>query len=163
MAPQRTRPSSLAAGSNGHKTDIVLPMNQPYMGQIVSGVKTYEFRKYHISKAVKRVWFYVTAPESRITHICEIAEARTRKTGDEPLPLDGLGNKEYNERHPDWNGYDFAYEILSVYELKEPIALEAMKRTHGFKGAPRGLVYATLGMIKDFPLKDQKTVIQRHA
>jgi hypothetical protein len=72
--------------------------------------------------------------------------------------LNGLGNKEFNERHVDWEGYDFAYEILSVYELKDPITLDILRERCGWKGASRGLVYASAEMRNDFPLKDQKIV-----
>jgi predicted transcriptional regulator len=136
-------------------------MNQPYMGQIVSGLKTFEFRKYRIAENVQRVWFYVTAPESRISHVCDIDAARTRTEGDEPLPLNGLGNKEFNERHPDWNGYDYAYEIKAVYQLTLPLGLKVMKEKYGWKGAPRGLVYVTPEMAEAFPLEEQIKVLPK--
>lgn len=46
-----------------------------------------------------------------------------------------------NARHPDWDGYDYAYKILSVWELREHIPLKTMRTKYGFKAAPRGLVY----------------------
>jgi predicted transcriptional regulator len=161
MTPPRRNLPSVKRKSKAKPTpkparaDIFLPMNQPYMSQIVSGIKNFEFRKYRISGAVKRIWFFVTAPESRISHVCEIGAARTRTADDEPLPLPGLGNKEFNERHPDWNGYDYAYEILSVRALKTPLALDDMKKRYGWKGAPRGLVYVVPDMIRDVPLDEQ--------
>jgi hypothetical protein len=123
------------------RTDIILPMQDPYMGQIVNGSKNYEFRKYRLKPGIRRIWFYRTAPHSSITHICEIQPARTRNSGDEPLKEDGLGNAEFNARHPDWDGYDYAYRILSVWELRQHIPLGAMRTKYGFKSAPRGLVY----------------------
>ena len=122
----------------------------------MSGLKTFEFRKYRISQNVKRVWFYVTAPESRISHICEIDGARTRTASDEPLPQTGLGNKEFNERHIDWVGYDYAYKIKSVYELKKPLTLNIMKEKYGWKSAPRGLVYVSSELIRAIPLEEQR-------
>ena len=124
-------------------------MKQPYMSQIVSGAKTYEFRKYLISSQVRRVWFYVTSPESEISYICNLEPARTREAADIPLPLNGLGNKEFNEQHPDWDGYNYAYEIKSVHTLPTPISLKMLKEKYGWKGAPRGLVYVTPEMIRD--------------
>lgn len=142
-------------GSGSIREDVILPMNQPYMSEIVSGLKTYEFRKYLLSNNIKRIWFYVTAPESRISHICEINPARTRTSKDEPLPLDGLGNKQFNERHPDWDGYGYAYEIKSVYELREPLTLAMLREQYGLKGAPRGMRYVTPEMITAVPFEDQ--------
>ena len=122
-------------------TDVVLPMNQPYMNQIVSGDKSHEFRKYKLSPQIKRVWFYITSPECQISYICGINPAKTLTSKDDPLPLNGLGNKEFNGRHPDWEGYGFAYEIKSVYKLREPLTLTVLKEKYGWKAAPRGMVY----------------------
>ncbi|RVD80738.1 uncharacterized protein DFL_008631 [Arthrobotrys flagrans] len=83
----------------------------------------------------------VLAPHSSITHVCEILPARTRNEGDLPLEEDGFGNEEFNSRHKDWDGYDFAYKIISVYELRDPISLSEMRAKYDFKSALRGLVY----------------------
>lgn len=130
-------------------TDVILAMQEPYVRQIVDGSKTYEFRKYHLEPSVKRIWFYVTAPTSSITHICEIEPARTRNTGDAPLEEDGLGNSEFNARHEDWEGYDFAYKILSVHALEEPISLADLNEKYDLKSAPRKIVY-----LPESPLAD---------
>ncbi|GAM85034.1 hypothetical protein ANO11243_030370 [Dothideomycetidae sp. 11243] len=86
------------------RADAVLAMQEPYMQQIASGEKTYEFRKRRLADSVKRIWFYRTAPYSSIEYVCEIEPARTRNEGDPPLPEDGLGNHEYNTGHQDWEG-----------------------------------------------------------
>lgn len=123
-------------------------MQEPYMQQIVSGEKTYEFRKYCLKQSIKRIWFYVTAPHSSIEYVCEISPARTRNPGDAPLEEDGVGNNDFNTRHKDWDGYDFAYKILSVYKLDKPITLKDLSKNHGFKSAPRGLVYAPPSLLQ---------------
>jgi predicted transcriptional regulator len=119
-------------------------MQEPYMQQIVTGKKTYEFRKYRLKQSIERIWFYRTAPHSGIDYVCDILPARTRNLGDPALEEDGLGNKEFNIRHQDWEGYDFAYKILSVHKLNKPITLNNLRENHGFKSAPRGLVYSPL-------------------
>ncbi|KAF8808721.1 hypothetical protein BYT27DRAFT_7096042 [Phlegmacium glaucopus] len=137
-------------------TDAILPMiADPWMGQIVSGEKTYEFRKSRIRPSVRRIWFYLNAPHSCIKYICEVDPARTRKTGDEPLEEGPLGNKEFHERHRDWEGYDYAYSIKSVYELRSPITLKNMKEKYSFKSAPRGVVFVKDDMLEDVPLDEQ--------
>ena len=148
MPPLRRR-------SRKTSTDVVLPMNQPYMDQLVSGDKTHEFRKYKLSNEIKRIWFYITSPECQISYICGISPARTRTSKDGSLPLKGLGNKEFNEQHPDWKEYGFAYEIISVYKLREPLTLAMLKEKYGWKAAPRGMVYVTPDMMKDITLEDQ--------
>ena len=50
-----------------------------------------------------------------------------RNRGDPKLPEDGLGNKEYNIFHSDWDGHDFACRVRSVFKIMEPISLAKMK------------------------------------
>ena len=145
MPPLRRRPTTAS-------TDVVLPMNQPYMNQIVSGDKTHEFRRYKLSPQIKRVWFYITSPECQISYICGINPAKTLTSKDGSLPLNGLGNKEFNERQ---HGYGFVYEIKSVYKLRNPLTLTVLKENYGWKAAPRGMVYVTPKMMKDITLEDQ--------
>ncbi|KAJ5727847.1 hypothetical protein N7493_005667 [Penicillium malachiteum] len=96
------------------------------------------------------------APHSSITHVCDTSSARTQAPGDPPLEEDGLGNSEFNSRHPDWDGYDFVYKMMTVRELCQPITLSEMKENRGFKLAPRGLVYlpTSIGDMSD--LDEQK-------
>jgi hypothetical protein len=101
------------------------------------------------------VLFYLNAPHSCIKYVCEIDPARTRNPGDEPLEEGPLGNKEFNVRHKDWDGYDFAYMIKSVYELRSPIDLKNMKEKYGFKSAPRSIVFVKDDMLKGIPLDSQ--------
>ncbi|KAJ6463900.1 hypothetical protein C8R45DRAFT_877862 [Mycena sanguinolenta] len=123
-------------------TDAILPMMDNYMQNIVRQEKNFEFRRYRISDSVQRIWFYLNAPFSHIAYICEIDPARTRNPGDPPLPEDGIGNAEFNtERGGEWERYDYAYRIRSVWRIKEPIGLKTMKEKYDLKGAPRGLVY----------------------
>ena len=134
-------------------------MTNDCMQQIVRGEKTYEFRRYLISPSVKRIWFYLNAPLSHIGYICEIDSARTRNLGDEPLPEDGLGNKEYNSRHKECDRYDFAYRVKSVWRIQEPITLAVMKEKFGIKIAPRGLIYVPPKMAVEVPWEDQERVV----
>jgi hypothetical protein len=117
-------------------------MTDNYMQNIVRQEKNHEFRRYRIAESVQRIWFYLNAPFSYIAYICEIDPARTRNPGDPPLAEDGIGNADFNtERGGEWERYDYAYRIRSVWRIKEPIGLKVMKDKYGLKGAPRGLVY----------------------
>lgn len=128
------------------------------MTQIVDGQKNHEFRKYRLKPSVKRVWFYRTAPHSSIAHICEIKSAHTRNPGDAPLEEDGLGNREFNTRHKDWEGYDFAYKILSVYVIEKPLSLKEMNSKYGLTAAPRGLVYLPKSIAEHIDWRKQRKV-----
>jgi hypothetical protein len=88
------------------RSDVTLPTTDDYMQQIVRREKNYEFQRYLIPNSVKRIWFYLNAPPSHIAYVCEVDPARTRHLGDKPLVEDGLGNKEFNGRHKDWDRYD---------------------------------------------------------
>ncbi|KAJ5641754.1 hypothetical protein N7490_005754 [Penicillium lividum] len=140
-------------------SDIISAINDPYMDQIINGTKTYEFRKYKLTSEVKRIWFYRTSPYSSISHICEILPARTRNPGDLPLEEEGFGNVEFNTRHEDWDMFDFAYKIVSVYELLQPILLEDLKRNHGFKAAPRGMMYLPRAVGDAYQWKMRKLIL----
>uniref|UniRef100_A0A8H7TUG2 Uncharacterized protein n=1 Tax=Bionectria ochroleuca TaxID=29856 RepID=A0A8H7TUG2_BIOOC len=156
--PRLNKATGIQAPSH---SDVILPMQDPYMTQIIDGVKNYEFRKYCLRHTVKRIWFYRTAPHSSITHVCETSQPRTRNPGDDPLIEDGLGNEEFNSRHKDWDGYDFAYKMLTVYELRHPIPLKEMREKYGFKAAPRGLVYLPRSISKVVDWKQQKLLLDR--
>ncbi len=142
------------------QTDVILAIQDPHMDRIISGTKNYEFRKYSLPETVERIWFYRTAPHSSITHICEILPPVDRKICNIKLSEDGIGNKEYNDGHKDWEGYDFACKILSVYEVKEPITLERMMDEFSMKSAPRGFVYLPEDIAKVVPWSMQKKVIR---
>ncbi|RSM02813.1 hypothetical protein CDV31_010772 [Fusarium ambrosium] len=143
------------------RSDMILAMNDPYMQQIIDGTKTYEFRKYNMA-GIKRIWFYRTAPHSAITHICPVDEAATRNPSDEALPENGLGNREYNERHADYEGYDYAYRIKEVYEISAEggrgITWAMMRDEHGMKIAPRGRVTVPVSMVAQYPLESQRKI-----
>ncbi|SPJ79106.1 uncharacterized protein FTOL_07497 [Fusarium torulosum] len=143
-----------ASNKTPSRSDMILAMTDPYMQQIIDGTKTYEFRKYNMA-SIQRVWFYRTAPHSAITHICTVNQA--------PLPEDGLGNKEYNEKDPDYECYDYAYRVNEVYEIKaeggKGITWAMMKDEHGMKIPSRGRVTVPESMITQYRLKDQKNIL----
>jgi len=62
---------------------------------------------------------------------------------------------------PRWEGYDIAYEILSLYELNEAITLD-MRKTSDWKDAARGLVYVSQVMMKEFVLTDHNKLLSKY-
>jgi len=50
-----------------------------------------------------------------------------------PLEEDGLGNKEFNIRHEDLEGYDFAGKILEVYRIEKPVTLDDLRNDVWFE------------------------------
>ncbi|KAL7418798.1 hypothetical protein Q5752_006481 [Cryptotrichosporon argae] len=158
-----------------HRTDILLSMSRTwvllpeveliarrtddYMQQIVTRQKDHEFRRRLYPPTVARIWFYETAPVSAVTYICEIAPARTRGAGggSPPLHAGGLGNAEFNARHVDWVGYDYAYPLRSCWKLVTPVSLASLK-TYGVGGAPRGMVYVPERLKQEVVWNEQERV-----
>ncbi|KAH7925264.1 hypothetical protein BV22DRAFT_1034269 [Leucogyrophana mollusca] len=153
-----SEPTSSGSSHSRPREDVILPMTDQHMQHIVRGEKTYEFRRYFIAQSVRRIWFYLNAPFSHVAYVCEIDPARTRNEGDEPLPEDGLGNKEFNQRNAECDRYDYAYRVRSVYRLHDPISLKVMKARYGFKGAPRSLVYVPPKILEDVAWDKQQHV-----
>ncbi|KAK4185407.1 hypothetical protein QBC35DRAFT_503775 [Podospora australis] len=162
-SPTKINPSNQPAvngNSSDGPADAILAMQDPYMDQIIPGQKTYESRKYRLQPSVQRVWFCRVAPHSAITHISEILPARTRDA-DKPLEEDGLGNREFNTHDKDWRGYEYAYRILTLYELNDPIPLSEMRGKYGFKGAPRAVLYVPREMAEDVIWDEQIKILDR--
>lgn len=88
----------------------------------------------------------MTAPSSSLCCVCDVAPA-TKRGVDAPLEEDGLGNADYNNNH-DFVDYDYAYKILAVHKLNDPLPLTAMKKDYGIKAAPQCLVYAPSPVIQ---------------
>lgn len=58
-----------------------------------------------------------------------------------------MGNREWNEHHKDYEGWDYAYRILDVRKLDRAVTLKMMKYVHGMKAAPQGMVYTPQSML----------------
>lgn len=214
MPLKRKRPSKQNATTEAPKQDVILPMREPYMTQILEETKRYEFRKYRMADTVKRAWFYRVTPISAITHVGEIAPPVTRRellerenleNGDETPEVthveeqaevdeqirqeedhrkrrkveDGdhaqdqllratgdsvtvREDKSENKRLvldiPAWKWGQYAYGILTVYELETPITLHKLKEKYGFAGPPRGMVYLPDMIKQDVDWENQKKV-----
>lgn len=49
---------------------IILPIKKVYMDKIISGEKRFEYRKKLCKRDIKKIYFYVTAPTSKV--LCEV-------------------------------------------------------------------------------------------
>jgi hypothetical protein len=88
-------------------------MANDYMEQMVRGEKNYEFRKYRIASTVRRIWFYLNRSLTSLTYARLTPQPRNQ--GEPKLVEDGLGNKEFNEHHADWDKFDYSH--LSLFGL----------------------------------------------
>jgi predicted transcriptional regulator len=123
MAPQTNR------------SDIFISIHPPHVANIIAGVKNHEFRNYKIPQTVARIWIYTTRPDSELKYMASISPAK------QPGEIDdsdgGLRNAEFN----DGRSGKFAYELLQVYELNNPVSLEGMKENGWVDGPPQKYVY----------------------
>ena len=131
-------------------------MLNEHMQLIIRREKNHEFRRYRLPDTVARIWFYLSAPLSHIAYVCEVLPVRGRRPGEQPLPEDGVGNKEFNERHEDWEKYNYAYPVQSVYKVATPISLRELKENYGLKGAPRSAVYASDTLLRAVDWRTQE-------
>lgn len=157
MAPPEDIPPSKAGdtaqtdASSPSPTDVILKIQQPHLSNILSGIKTYEFRKYLLPSSVQRVWFFLIEPVSSISYVAEISPAiiRTKEPSDVSwrLPEDGVGNREFNSFDEGWEGEDYAYKLGRVWRLEGEVGLQKLTGEWGLderlrRGVetPRGLV-----------------------
>jgi len=136
--------------SNG----IYVSINPEPISKIVQGIKNHEFRNYVPKKSFKFLFVYVTAPQSELKYVIEIGNIVKYP---QKLENDGDGNFNFNMGKKS----KYAYPILKVYELTNPISLEILRKKFGFV-APQAFSYAeTFVKLTKHLLKTEKTVIIR--
>ena len=110
---------------------------RPEMAELVRlRKKNHEFRRYKLPYEVRRLWIYVTMPVSELKYIAEIGELVEYPTN---IPEDGVGNTEFNKG---LKKSKYAYPILHLDELVEPLNLQRLREEFGFS-PPQRFVYTT--------------------
>ncbi|KAI1275604.1 hypothetical protein F5Y07DRAFT_369798 [Xylaria sp. FL0933] len=130
-----TLDSIRALGPQTPHSDIMVSLHPEHISRIVDRTKNHEFRVWKIPQQVSRIWVYITRPESELRYMCLFSEP---KTPGEIEDEKGLGNVEFNQGKM---AAKFAYEILQVYELNNPVSLDEMKRKGWVAGAPQKYTY----------------------
>lgn len=131
---------------------IYVSIKQEPTYKIVQGIKNYEFRNYIPKKSFKFLYVYVTAPQSQLKYIIEIGDIVKYP---EQLKLDGDGNSDFNQGKKS----KYAYPIIKVYELTNPILLEELKNKFGFV-PPQAFSYAeTYAELTEYILTSEKVII----
>ncbi|XXG95956.1 hypothetical protein Hte_002232 [Hypoxylon texense] len=111
-------------------SDIVLPLHPEPLRDILSRAKNHEFRSWKIPPGVCRIWIYGTKPIQELRYMVIVSDP---KVPGEIEDENGIGNAEFNQG----KGAAYAYEILQVYELNNPVSLDQMKQKGWFKAAPQ--------------------------
>ena len=131
---------------------IYVSINPEPTSKIVQGIKNHEFRNYIPKKSFKFLYVYVTAPQSQLKYVIEIGDIVKYP---EKLESNGDGNLDFNIGKKS----KYAYPIIKVYELTNPISLEELKKKFGFV-PPQAFSYAeTYRELTEHILTAEKVVI----
>ena len=124
-----------AMGPQTLRSDIMVSLHPEHLTKIVDGTKNHEFRVWKIPEEVSRVWLYATKPVSELRYMCVFGPPKAPGEVDDER---GAGNRAFNQGH---TVNKYAYEVLQVYELNDPISLQEMLRKGWVKGAPQKYNY----------------------
>ncbi|KAL4932401.1 uncharacterized protein BDV17DRAFT_254363 [Aspergillus undulatus] len=131
------------------KHDIFMSIKPEHITNIANRTKNHEYRRYLLPSTVQRIWFYTTAPLSRLEYVARVSRGKTRGE----VPEDGgIGNKEFNAGLKISN---YAYEILELWRLQEVITLKGVIKAGYLKGAPQKYSWVPVELLKTRPLERQ--------
>ncbi|KAF7586211.1 hypothetical protein BBP40_009290 [Aspergillus hancockii] len=137
------------------KADILMSIKPEHMKNIAAKAKNHEYRRYLLPSTVRHIWLYTTAPISRIEYVARVSHGRT--PGE--VPEDGgIGNADFNAGK---KVSKYAYEILDLWRLNEPINLKLAIAKGFLKGPPQKYCWAPLVLLESCPLDRQDHVFQR--
>ncbi|CAK7567622.1 MAG: hypothetical protein SEPTF4163_005589 [Sporothrix epigloea] len=122
-------------GPQTDRSDIIISLHPEQIRRIVSGKKDHDFRSYKIPHTVSRFWIYATRPVCELQYMAVVA-AGYRQPG-EIDSESGFGNADFNAGRL---VAKFAYKLMQVYQLNNPVSLDVMK-SNGWKGPPRRYDY----------------------
>ncbi|KAB8070202.1 hypothetical protein BDV29DRAFT_160707 [Aspergillus leporis] len=113
------------------KGDILMSIRPEHMNNIAAKSKNHEYRRYLLPSTVRHIWLYTTAPISRIEYVARVSHGKT--PGE--VPEDGgIGNADFNAGK---KVSKYAYEILDLWRLNEPISLKHAIAKGFLKGPPQ--------------------------
>ena len=114
--------------------DIFLSIRPDFANLIASREKTYEFRRYNPKDKIKRIWLYVTSPDSELKYIAEVGDVVEYPN---QIPAKGIGNADFNQG---LKVSKFAFPILHLDELVEGVSLNRLRAEFNFS-PPQGYIY----------------------
>jgi predicted transcriptional regulator len=113
------------------ESDVFVSLHPQSVQKIVDRTKNHEFRKSDLPSPVGRIWIYETAPASMLRYMAVISKAKYPGEIDRE---EGEGNASFNMRPND--GKNYAYEILELYELADPVPYGEVVKNGWFKKVP---------------------------
>ncbi|KAG7405047.1 hypothetical protein Forpe1208_v014783 [Fusarium oxysporum f. sp. rapae] len=142
MSPSKSRVDRV-------ETDVLLAIKPEHLANIISREKNPECRKYRLKDGVSRLWIYETGSgggHSSITHIAVIPPDTRHEPGSAPTEPFGIGNEDFNAGLKESK---YAYPILELYELVNPVTFNEMKTRWSMGGAPMGWQYVASNLWED--------------
>ena len=123
--------------SHQPQTDIIVSVSPAIIQSIIQREKTfYECRPPTPIIFVKRIWFYLTAPESSISYICEVD----------------------NDPTTTLKGSTLKVTLTSLYRLHQPVPLAVLRKEFGLKTAPRGSLVTPPKLMENVTWQAQQLV-----
>ena len=118
---------------------ILISINPEHVANIVSGRKTYEFRRKRAKRLVQSMLIYETAPTKKVVaevEILEILEASPERLWELTKDAAGISKMFFDDY---FNGRDesYAYKLGRVHIFETPKELSEF----GVKAAPQSFVY----------------------
>ena len=135
--------------------DIFMSIRPEHMHSIATSAKNHEYRRYLLPSTVRRIWFYTTAPNSRIEYVAHVSHGKV--PGEVP-ENGGIGNEDFNAGRKDLK---YGYEILDLWRLGEPISLKLAIQEGFLKGAPQKYCWVPLALLERCPLDKQDHIISK--
>ncbi|PIG89843.1 hypothetical protein AARAC_005885 [Aspergillus arachidicola] len=137
------------------RNDIFMSIKPEHMHNIATGAKNHEYRRYLLPSSVRRIWFYTSAPLSRIEHVAHISHGKV--PGE--VPEDGgIGNEDFNAGK---KVSKYGYEILDLWKLREAISLKSAISRGFLKGAPQKYCWVPVALLESCPLHSQDHIIAK--
>ncbi|RAO73204.1 uncharacterized protein BHQ10_009216 [Talaromyces amestolkiae] len=135
------------------RADIFMSIKPEHINNIATRAKNHEYRRYILPSSVRRIWFYTTAPFSRVEYVARIS--RGKIPGE--VPEDGgIGNEDFNAGR---ELSEYGYEILDLWKLKQPISLKLAVSKGYMKGPPQKYCRVPLSLLESCPLDRQDHII----
>ena len=116
------------------QNEVLFSLKPQFSELIEKKEKSHEFRKYRPKNLPTRLWFYITAPVSKLMYIADVAPVVQFPN---KIPSEGYGNDDFNKG---LKKSKFAFPILHLYKIKKPLTLKHLRANYAFT-APQGFAY----------------------
>ncbi|KAK2754394.1 hypothetical protein FQN54_007038 [Arachnomyces sp. PD_36] len=146
-----------SAATKTSKADIFMSIKPEHINNISLRLKNHEYRRYLLPPTVRRIWFYTTAPLSRLEYVDRISHG---KVPGEVQEDGGFGNADFNAGR---KLSKYGYEILDLWKLNEGVSLREAVTREILKGPPQKYCWASLAFLESCPLDRQDHIFSREA